>query len=135
VVPVLDQTAEDILARNPRYLTRSKNFPGFFSFGPGIVPMAEVLVRFGDIGRVEVATVRNGEVHRRNSVAAMMFGPAELVSFHSQVMPLFPGDIISTGTPGAVPIQPGDVAECRIEGIGSLSNPVVAGRVPSTGAR
>ena len=34
VVPVLDQTAEDILQRNPRFLTRSKNFPGFFSFGP-----------------------------------------------------------------------------------------------------
>jgi 2-keto-4-pentenoate hydratase/2-oxohepta-3-ene-1,7-dioic acid hydratase in catechol pathway len=33
VCPVLDQTAEDILERNPRFLTRSKNFPGFFSFG------------------------------------------------------------------------------------------------------
>ena len=41
VVPVLDQTAEDILERNPRFLTRSKNFPGFFSFGPEIVPLDE----------------------------------------------------------------------------------------------
>jgi 2-keto-4-pentenoate hydratase/2-oxohepta-3-ene-1,7-dioic acid hydratase in catechol pathway len=127
VVPVLDQTAEDILARNPRYLTRSKNFPGFFSFGPAITPTAEVLDRFGDVGRIEVATVRNGQLHRRNTVAAMMFSPAQLVSFHSQVMPLHPGDIISTGTPGAVVIGPGDLAECRIEGIGTLSNPVVAG--------
>jgi 2-keto-4-pentenoate hydratase/2-oxohepta-3-ene-1,7-dioic acid hydratase in catechol pathway len=134
VVPVLDQTAEDILARNPRYLTRAKNFPGFFSFGPAITPAAEVLDRFGDIGRIEVATVCNGQVHRRNTVAAMMFSPARLVSFHSQVMPLYPGDIISTGTPGAVPIRPGDVAECRIEGIGSLRNPVVAGGPdPATG--
>lgn len=127
VVPILDQTAEDILARNPRYLTRAKNFPGFFSFGPHIMPMHQVRERFGDISRVEVATVRNGEVHRANTVANMMFGPRHLVSFHSQVMPLFPGDIISTGTPGAVQIHAGDVAECRIDGIGILSNPVVAG--------
>lgn len=127
VVPVLDQTAEDILARNPRYLTRSKNFPGFFSFGPAVVPMDEVLDLFGDLGRVEVATVHNGAVHRSNTVDRMMFGPAALVSFHSQVMPLYPGDIISPGTPGAVPVAAGDVVTCRIEGVGTLSNPVVAG--------
>jgi 2-keto-4-pentenoate hydratase/2-oxohepta-3-ene-1,7-dioic acid hydratase in catechol pathway len=127
VVPILDQTAEDILQRNPRYLTRSKNFPGFFSFGPAITPMRQVLDQFGEIGRVDVATVVNGNVHRRDLVESMMFGPARLVSFHSQVMPLYPGDIISTGTPGAVVITPGDVAECRIEGIGILANPVAVG--------
>ena len=42
VCPVLDQTAEDILARNPRFLTRSKNFPGFLSFGPAIAALSEV---------------------------------------------------------------------------------------------
>jgi 2-keto-4-pentenoate hydratase/2-oxohepta-3-ene-1,7-dioic acid hydratase in catechol pathway len=43
-------------------------------------------------------------------------------------MTLYPGDIISTGTPGAVAIEHGDVAECRIEGIGwSLANPVRRG--------
>ncbi len=51
VTTILDQTAEDILQRNPRFLTRSKNFPGFFSFGPEIVPMAAVLERFGRIER------------------------------------------------------------------------------------
>jgi 2-keto-4-pentenoate hydratase/2-oxohepta-3-ene-1,7-dioic acid hydratase in catechol pathway len=71
--------------------------------------------------------VINGEVHRSNVVANMTFDPAFLVSFHSQVMPLFPGDIISTGTPGAVRITPGDVVECRIPGVGVLANPVVAG--------
>ena len=40
-------------------------------------------------------------------------------------MPLYPGDIISTGTPGAVQIRPGDFAECRIPGVGVPSNPVV----------
>lgn len=126
VCPVLDQTAEDILERNPRFLTRSKNFPGFFSFGPRIVPLAEVVAHRGSLGAVEVSTVVNGTVHRSNVVANMRFDPAFLVSFHSKVMPLFPGDIISTGTPGAVHIRPGDVVECRIPGVGVLTNPVVA---------
>ena len=125
VVPVLDQTAEDILERNPRFLTRSKNFPGFFSFGPRIVPLAEVVRVAGSLADVEVSTVINGEVHRRNTVANMRYDPAFLISFHSKVMPLYPGDIISTGTPGAVQIRPGDVAECRIPGVGVLKNPVV----------
>ncbi|MPZ94038.1 MAG: fumarylacetoacetate hydrolase [Propionibacteriales bacterium] len=127
VCTLLDQTAEDILERNPRFLTRSKNFPGFFSFGPEIVPTADLLSARGDLGDVEVSTVLNGEARRTNTVAQMRYDPAFLVSFHSKVMPLFPGDIISTGTPGAVQIRPGDVVECRIPGVGVLSNPVVAG--------
>jgi len=126
VTTVLDQTAEDILQRNPRFLTRSKNFPGFFSFGPEIVPTAEVLDRFGDLAEVEVSTVV-GEQRRTNTVARMRYSPAFLVAFHSEVMPLFPGDVISTGTPGAIQIRPGDVAECVIPGVGRLSNPVIAG--------
>ncbi|MDQ4085363.1 MAG: fumarylacetoacetate hydrolase family protein [Actinomycetota bacterium] len=127
VCPVLDQTAEDILERNPRFLTRSKNFPGFFSFGPRIVPLEEVLERVGTLAGVEVSTVRNGEVHRTNTVGHMRYDPAFLLSFHSKVMPLYPGDIIASGTPGAVQIRPGDVVECRIPGVGVLLNPVVAG--------
>jgi 2-keto-4-pentenoate hydratase/2-oxohepta-3-ene-1,7-dioic acid hydratase in catechol pathway len=123
VTTVLDQTAEDILERNPRFLTRSKNFPGFFSFGPQIVPLAEV----GDLAAVEVSTVLDGAVHRSNTVSRMRYSPQFLVSFHSAVMPLYPGDIISTGTPGAVHIRPGTVAECRIPGVGVLTNPVVQG--------
>jgi 2-keto-4-pentenoate hydratase/2-oxohepta-3-ene-1,7-dioic acid hydratase in catechol pathway len=128
VVPVLDQTAEDILERNPRFLTRSKNFPGFFSFGPRIVPLEEAVeAAGGQLGQVEVSTVINGKVHRANTVSHMRYDPAFLISFHSKVMPLHPGDIISTGTPGAVHIRPGDIVECRIPGVGVLTNPVVAG--------
>jgi 2-keto-4-pentenoate hydratase/2-oxohepta-3-ene-1,7-dioic acid hydratase in catechol pathway len=123
VVAVLDQTAEDILERNPRFLTRSKNFPGFFSFGPEIVPLAEL----PDLGEIEVSTVLNGQEHRTNTVARMRYSPAFLVSFHSAVMPLQPGDLLSTGTPGALHIRPGDTVECRIPGVGVLSNPVVQG--------
>jgi 2-keto-4-pentenoate hydratase/2-oxohepta-3-ene-1,7-dioic acid hydratase in catechol pathway len=125
--PVLDQTAEDILEPNPRFLTRSKNFPGFFSFGPRIVPVDEVLAEVGSIADIEVTTAINGEVHRKNTVAHMRYDPAYLISFHSKVMPLEPGDIISPGTPGAVHIRPGDTAECWIPGVGNLANPVVAG--------
>ncbi|HVV22224.1 MAG TPA: fumarylacetoacetate hydrolase family protein [Pseudonocardiaceae bacterium] len=123
VCPVLDQTAEDILQRNPRFLTRSKNFPGFFAFGPGITPLTDLP---GDLADIEVATVRNGDVHRSNAVANMIFPPALLISFHSKVFPFFPGDILSTGTPGAVVVHDGDVAECRVESVGVLRNPVRA---------
>lgn len=127
VCPVLDQTAEDILQRNPRFLTRSKNFPGFFSFGPEIVPLQEVVDHAGTLEDVEVWTIVNDDERRSNTVANMRFSPAFLVSFHSKVMPLFPGDIISPGTPGAIHIRAGDVAECLIPGVGRLQNPVVLG--------
>jgi 2-keto-4-pentenoate hydratase/2-oxohepta-3-ene-1,7-dioic acid hydratase in catechol pathway len=127
VVPVLDQTAEDILQRNPRFLTRSKNFPGFFSFGPEIVPLAEAAAHAGSVEDIEVSTVVNDRERRTNTVSHMRFSPAFLVSFHSHVMPLQPGDIISPGTPGALHVRPGDVVECRIPGVGTLRNDVVAG--------
>jgi len=117
---IIDMTAEDILMRNPRYLTRAKNFDTFFSFGPELITRDEVL----DVSNLRVGTYRNGALHRDNVVAQMAFPPHYLLSFHSQIMTLYPGDIISTGTPGAVAIDHGDEAECRIEGLGSLRNPV-----------
>src|SRR5690606_33846833 len=117
---IIDMTAEDILQKNPRYLTRSKSFDTFFSFGPELVTADEV----EDVHRLEVSTIINGELHRKNAVANMMFTPRKLVSFHSKVMTLLPGDIISTGTPGAVVIRDGDVVTCDISGFAPLSNPV-----------
>jgi 2-keto-4-pentenoate hydratase/2-oxohepta-3-ene-1,7-dioic acid hydratase in catechol pathway len=117
---VLDMTAEDVLQRNPRFLTRAKNFDTFFAFGPEIVTPDEVL----DVMRLRVGTYLNGDLQRENVVANMAFPPYYLLSYHSQVMTLHPGDIISTGTPGAAIIEHGDIAECRIEGLGILTNPV-----------
>jgi 2-keto-4-pentenoate hydratase/2-oxohepta-3-ene-1,7-dioic acid hydratase in catechol pathway len=117
---ILDMTAEDILQKNPRFLTRSKNFDTFFSFGPELITPDEV----PDVLNVKVGTYNNGKLHRENVVANMAFPPYYLVSFHSHVATLYPGDIISTGTPGAVVIRDGDLAECRIDGLGKLSNPV-----------
>ena len=118
---ILDMTAEDILRQNPRYLTVSKSFDTFFSFGPQLVTPDEI----EDVSKLSVATVINGNVHAANRVANMTFPPAVLVSFLSEVMTLLPGDIISTGTPGAVTIGHGDVVECHIDGFEPLVNPVV----------
>ncbi|MFG6114806.1 fumarylacetoacetate hydrolase family protein [Halobacillus sp. MO56] len=117
---IIDMTAEDILQHNPRYLTRSKSFDSFFSFGPELVTPDEV----DEVLDLNVSTVINGELHRKNVVSNMTFRPWDLVSFHSKVMTLLPGDIISTGTPGAVVIRDGDVVECQIDGFNKLVNPV-----------
>ncbi|MBD8067936.1 fumarylacetoacetate hydrolase family protein [Bacillus sp. PS06] len=117
---IIDMTAEDILQRNPRYLTRSKSFDSFFSFGPQLVTPDEV----DEVLDLKVATIINENLHRENVVANMTFQPWNLIAFHSQVMTLLPGDIISTGTPGAVVIRDGDIVSCHIEGFESLSNKV-----------
>lgn len=125
VTCILDQTAEDILRRNPRFLTRSKNFTTFFSFGPEVVTLDEALGDI-DLQEVRVDTVIDGEVKRSNTVANMMHQPWDLVADHSEVMPWYPGDILSTGTPGAAEVSGGELAEARIGGIAVLSNPVAS---------
>lgn len=133
VCPILDQTAVDILQRNPRFLTRSKNFPTFFSFGPTLVTLDEVLHDGATLDRVLVSTYRNDELQREDVVAGMAHSPQQLISLHSRVMPLFPGDIISPGSPGATRVEHGDNVECRIPGVGILHNHVVR-TVPATAA-
>ncbi len=118
---IIDMTAEDILRRNPRYLTLSKNFDTFFSFGPHLVTPDEIR----DVLTINVATVINGKIHARNSVSNMIFPPPFLVSFHCGAMTMHPGDIISTGTPRAVELSDGDEIECRIDGLEPLVNGVI----------
>lgn len=120
VVTLIDMTAEDILQRNPRFLTRAKSFDTFFAFGPELVTLDEI----GELANLEVATMLNGQVHRKNHVRNMMFNPAHLVAFFSQVMTLEPGDIISTGTPGAAVLADGDTVGCVIAGVGEITCPV-----------
>lgn len=120
-VPVIDMTAEDILEQNPRYLTRAKSFDSFLVFGPWLTTVDEV----EPLDDVEVRTVVNDEVTARNTVSNMLYDPHELVSFHSRVMTLEPGDVISTGTPGAHPLAPGDDVRAEVDGLGSVSAPVV----------
>ena len=118
---IIDVTAEDILKRNPRYLTMSKSFDTFFCFGPDIVTSNMI----NDLDSIVVRTVLNDSVIVENLVENMTFRPMELVSFHSKIMTLEPGDIISTGTPGALRISSGDVIKCQVDNIGSVSSKVI----------
>ncbi|MFM2124916.1 MAG: hypothetical protein RL328_1367 [Acidobacteriota bacterium] len=112
----LDLTALDVLARNPRYLTRAKGMDDFFSFGPVIVTADEI----PDVNQLEVITEKNGEVISRDFVHHMRHTPHELVRFHAEFMTLHPGDLISTGCPKGARIKPGDHIRARIEGVGTL---------------
>ena len=129
---ILDMTEESILKGNdfvpgnPRYLCIVKNFPTFFSFGPQLVTPDEV----PDVMKLEIQSVHNGAIHAKNTVDHMMHPPARLVSLHSSIQGWYAGDVLSTGTPRAFPIEDGDVAECRIVGpdgfvMEPLINPVV----------
>lgn len=120
-VSILDMTAEDILRRNPRNLTQSKSFDTFISLGPILVTPDEV----ADVNSLLVKTVINGKTHEENVVSNMTFPPDQLVSYHSDIMTLLAGDILSTGTPGAVHLHDGDVVECHIDGFEPLINNVV----------
>lgn len=112
----LDMTALDILARNTRYLQRSKSFDTFFSFGPIIVTADEI----DDVNALEVQTIHNSEVFSRDFVSNMRHRPFNLAAFHSRVMTFEPGDILSTGCPKGARIRPGDTVEARIDGVGQL---------------
>lgn len=118
----LDMTALDVLRRNTRYLTRSKSFDTFFSFGPVITTADEV----PDVDAVEVITEHNGKVFSRDIARHMRTRPRDLVAFHSHVFTWQPGDILSTGCPKGARIQPGDRVAARLEGIGFLE--ATAGR-------
>jgi len=113
----LDMTALDVLARNPRYLQRSKSFDTFFSFGPVVTTVDEI----SDVTNLEVITRLNGKDYSRDFVYNMRHRPFPLVSFHSDVMTFDPGDILSTGCPKGARITAGDRVEACIEGVGSLT--------------
>jgi 2-keto-4-pentenoate hydratase/2-oxohepta-3-ene-1,7-dioic acid hydratase in catechol pathway len=117
---IIDMTAEDILRRNPRNLTQSKSFDTFFSFGPVFYTLDES----EDIFNLKVQTVINGNVHAENIVSNMTFPIDFLVSYHTRIMTMLPGDIISTGTPGAALLKNGDLIECRIDNFQNLLNHV-----------
>ncbi len=123
LVPAIDMTAEDILRRNPRFLTRAKSFDTFLSLGPFLVTPDEVGGR-DEVRKIRTSTRLNGEAQRENVVAHMKHDPYALISFHSRGMTWLPGDILLTGTPGAVVLKDGDVVGSEVAGVGLLENPV-----------
>jgi 2-keto-4-pentenoate hydratase/2-oxohepta-3-ene-1,7-dioic acid hydratase in catechol pathway len=113
-----DITARD-LHRKDRLVARAKGFDTFCPVGPCIATDI-------DPNAVRVETYVNGERRQAGSTKELIFPVEDLVARVSEIMTLMPGDVITSGTPaGAGPLQPGDRVEVRIEGIGSLINPVV----------
>jgi 2-keto-4-pentenoate hydratase/2-oxohepta-3-ene-1,7-dioic acid hydratase in catechol pathway len=126
--PFNDATIRDFQLRTPQW-TMGKNFDGTGAFGPWLVtpdalpPGAEGLHIQGRL---------NGRVMQESRTDRLIFNVPALIELISVAITLEPGDVIITGTPGGVgaarkpPVymQPGDVFEVEIEGIGVLSNPI-----------
>lgn len=111
--------------------TPGKNFEGTMPIGPEIVTTDEV-----DVADLAIRTTLNGEVMQDARTSMMIVGVARAVEYFSGFTTLRPGDVIATGTPGGVGfartppvwLQPGDRIEVEVEGVGKISNNVVAER-------
>lgn len=97
---------------------RAKGADTFAPLGPAIATGL-------DYGNLMLETRLNGEIVQKQSTADLTFDCPAIVSWVSRWVTLLPGDVIYTGTPGSTrPMQPGDVVEVEIEGIGVLRNGV-----------
>ncbi len=109
--------------------TPGKNFEGTMPIGPEVVTVDEV-----DITDVAIRSILNGEVMQDARTSMMIVSVARAVEYFSGFTTLRPGDVIATGTPGGVGfartppvwLKPGDVIEVEVEGVGAISNTVVA---------
>ena len=107
-----------------------KSFESTGGFGPWLVTADEI----PDPSRLTLETRLNGRVVQHTTTDLMITPVPEQIAYVSTVLPLLPGDVIVSGTPGGVGVKrspplfmrPGDVAEVEISGIGVLRNPVVA---------
>lgn len=114
-----DITARDLQFKDIQF-TRAKSFDTFASMGPCIATGL-------DPAGLRIKTFLNGKLRQSASTRAMLFPVPFLIRYVSRIMTLYPGDIITTGTPeGVGPMVPGDRVDVQIEGIGILSNTVAA---------
>ena len=114
-----DVTARDLQRRDGQW-TRSKGFDTFCPLGPWVD------TEFDPTDTMITCHV-NGEMRQMGSTRDMVFGINQLIAFISSIMTLSPGDVILTGTPAGVsPLQPGDIVEVTVEGLGTLKNSVAA---------
>jgi 2-keto-4-pentenoate hydratase/2-oxohepta-3-ene-1,7-dioic acid hydratase in catechol pathway len=112
-----------------------KNHDTFAPMGPFIVPKEFVK----NPQNLQVKFTLNGQVMQDANTSLMIHDVYELLSYGSHILTLRPGDVIATGSPAGVgsarkpPIffKAGDVSVCTYEGIGTLTNPVVAPRAPA----
>lgn len=123
-----DVTARDLQRRHRQYFL-GKSLDGACPTGPWIVTADEI----PDPQALSLRSRVNGVVKQAASTADMIFDVATTISILSQGTTLEAGDIIATGTPEGVGfartppefLQPGDLVECEIEGIGAIRNPIV----------
>jgi len=114
-----DVTARDLQAKDVQY-ARAKGFDTFAPLGPWIETDL-------DPSALQVRCIVNGQVKQDSNTREMGASVFSLVDHISHVMTLYPGDVIATGTPpGVGPLTVGDVVTVDIEGIGSLTNRIVA---------
>jgi len=114
---VNDVTARDLQRKDVQF-TRGKSFDTFCPVGPWIESNI-------DPSNVAVETRLNGEVKQKGNTADMAFPVAFLIRYISEIMTLYPGDLIATGTPAGVSrMKPGDMVEVEVTGIGILRNEV-----------
>ncbi len=113
-----DVTARDWQKRESQW-ARAKGFDTFCPVGPTVVGGL-------DWRSLEVIGRVNGTVRQRGRAVDMAYGIPFLLSHISQVMTLEPGDLVATGTPAGVGrLEPGDLVEVEVSGVGVLRNPVV----------
>jgi 2-keto-4-pentenoate hydratase/2-oxohepta-3-ene-1,7-dioic acid hydratase in catechol pathway len=116
---VNDVTARDLQKKDGQW-TRAKGFDTFCPTGPIVNDELDPWAG------VTVETRVNGVDKQHGNTTEFIFPLDAIIRYISRVMTLFPGDLIATGTPAGVgPVQAGDVMEVSVEGIGTLSNPVV----------
>lgn len=116
--------------RHASQWTPGKNFPATGPFGPYLVTPDEV----GELAGKKIQTRLNRDAVQSSTLDMMIFPPARLIEYISTFTPLYPGDVIATGTPGGVGwvrkpplwMKPGDTVEIDIEGVGILRNTIVA---------
>jgi 2-keto-4-pentenoate hydratase/2-oxohepta-3-ene-1,7-dioic acid hydratase in catechol pathway len=114
-----DVTARDLQVKDGLY-ARAKGFDTFAPIGPWIETEL-------DPSELRVRCLVNGLARQDGNTREMAASVFRLVEFISHIMTLFPGDVIATGTPpGVGPVNVGDVMTIEVEGIGSLTNRVVA---------
>ena len=115
-----DVTARDQQRADVQF-TRSKGYDSFCPFGPWVETVL-------DPSDLRVTTRVNGAVKQDGRTSQMIHDVPSQIAFISAVMTLLPGDVILTGTPAGVgPVVAGDTVSVEVEGIGTLTNPVVAG--------
>jgi 2-keto-4-pentenoate hydratase/2-oxohepta-3-ene-1,7-dioic acid hydratase in catechol pathway len=113
-----DVTARDQQRKDGQW-TRAKGHDTFCPVGPWIVTDV-------DPSDLDIRTDVNGQERQHSRTSMMIHDVGAIVEWISAVMTLLPGDLILTGTPeGVGPIEPGDTVSVTVEGIGTLTNPVV----------